>query len=208
MAMNRVQFQPGLSLPAFLQRYGKQAQCQQALQPSRWPQGFACPRCQSTQHSKFHRHGPLLAVFGLPPSGQPALGHGVRQHQAAANHVVAGAGRTRPCAHRHRQPWSCWLRTGARPLGEHRAEQSKAIARRHPSRLRLLQVRASHSGRGGVAVQSPVRSRRPGAASTGRRSDNQAMVGTAAAGCAGLCQLKVRANQVPFRLSSFTPIMR
>jgi hypothetical protein len=32
MAMNRVQFQPGLSMPEFYQRYGTEAQCQAALQ--------------------------------------------------------------------------------------------------------------------------------------------------------------------------------
>ncbi|OLH02735.1 transposase, partial [Xanthomonas oryzae pv. oryzae] len=32
MAMNRVQFQAGLSLPAFLKRYGNAQQCEQALE--------------------------------------------------------------------------------------------------------------------------------------------------------------------------------
>ncbi|OLI49605.1 transposase, partial [Xanthomonas oryzae pv. oryzae] len=45
MAMNRVQFQAGLSLPAFLKRYGNAQQCEQALEISRWPPGFVCPRC-------------------------------------------------------------------------------------------------------------------------------------------------------------------
>ncbi|OLG76103.1 transposase, partial [Xanthomonas oryzae pv. oryzae] len=35
MAMNRVQFQAGLSLPAFLKRYGNAQQCEQALEISR-----------------------------------------------------------------------------------------------------------------------------------------------------------------------------
>lgn len=56
MAMNRVQFQPGLSLPQFLLRYGAQAQCEQALQQSRWPQGFVCPRCAGRTYSQFNRH--------------------------------------------------------------------------------------------------------------------------------------------------------
>ncbi|KAF7277662.1 hypothetical protein GWI33_000979 [Rhynchophorus ferrugineus] len=57
MAMNRVQFQSGLSLPAFLKRYGSERQCEQALEASRWPQGFICPRCAGTAHSRFQRHG-------------------------------------------------------------------------------------------------------------------------------------------------------
>ena len=36
MPMNRVQFQPGLSMPEFLTRYGTDAQCEAALQAARW----------------------------------------------------------------------------------------------------------------------------------------------------------------------------
>lgn len=50
MAMNRIQFQPGLSMPEFLKDYGTEAQCEQALEALRWPQGFACPRCSGTAH--------------------------------------------------------------------------------------------------------------------------------------------------------------
>lgn len=55
MAMNRVQFQSGLSLPAFLRRYGSERQCEQALEAARWPEGFVCPHCAGTRHSKFTR---------------------------------------------------------------------------------------------------------------------------------------------------------
>ncbi len=34
--MNRVQFQPGLSLPEFLRTYGTEAACEQALAHARW----------------------------------------------------------------------------------------------------------------------------------------------------------------------------
>ncbi|OLG35485.1 transposase, partial [Xanthomonas oryzae pv. oryzae] len=44
MAMNRVQFQAGLSLPAFLKRYGNAQQCEQALESQRWPHGLSCAR--------------------------------------------------------------------------------------------------------------------------------------------------------------------
>lgn len=55
MAMNRVQFQPGLSLPAFLADYGTVRQCERALEAARWPEGFVCPRCAGKRHSRFHR---------------------------------------------------------------------------------------------------------------------------------------------------------
>ncbi|OLK34717.1 transposase, partial [Xanthomonas oryzae pv. oryzae] len=42
MAMNRVQFQAGLSLPAFLKRYGNAQQCEQALELLRGHQGSVC----------------------------------------------------------------------------------------------------------------------------------------------------------------------
>ncbi|MBK1718128.1 IS1595 family transposase [Thiocystis violacea] len=45
MLMNRLQFQPGLSLPAFLERFGTEAQCEAELERARWPAGFRCPRC-------------------------------------------------------------------------------------------------------------------------------------------------------------------
>ena len=41
MKMNRVQFQPGLSMPEFFKRFGTEAQCQAAVQAARWPNGFA-----------------------------------------------------------------------------------------------------------------------------------------------------------------------
>lgn len=55
MAMNRIQFQPGLSMPAFFERYGTERQCEQALQAARWPDGFRCPACGDPRHSEFER---------------------------------------------------------------------------------------------------------------------------------------------------------
>lgn len=55
MAMNRVQFQPGLSLITFLRDYGTQEACEAALFKARWPVGFVCPRCQSQTCSTFIR---------------------------------------------------------------------------------------------------------------------------------------------------------
>ncbi len=45
MARNKTQFQSGLSLPEFLEHYGSEEQCRQALFQWRWPNGFVCPAC-------------------------------------------------------------------------------------------------------------------------------------------------------------------
>ena len=45
MAMNRIQFQAGMSMPVFFRLYGTEPQCEAALFQSRWPSGFCCPRC-------------------------------------------------------------------------------------------------------------------------------------------------------------------
>jgi hypothetical protein len=39
MAMNRIQFQPGLSLPQFMEFYGTEKKCEAALEKTRWPNG-------------------------------------------------------------------------------------------------------------------------------------------------------------------------
>ena len=57
MPMNRVQFQPGLSMAEFLDRYGTEAQCEAALVAARWPDGFVCPACGAGGHSNFVRGG-------------------------------------------------------------------------------------------------------------------------------------------------------
>ena len=57
MSMNRIQFQPGLSLPAFLEQFGTEAQCEAALERARWPDGFRCPRCGQAAHDVLRRGG-------------------------------------------------------------------------------------------------------------------------------------------------------
>ncbi len=52
---NRVQFQRGLSLSEFMDRYGTEAKCEAALAEQRWPSGLVCPRCQDDRHSCFER---------------------------------------------------------------------------------------------------------------------------------------------------------
>jgi len=57
MAMNRVQFQRGLSMAGFLERYGSEDQCEAALFAARWPQGWRCPSCACPWYSSFMREG-------------------------------------------------------------------------------------------------------------------------------------------------------
>jgi hypothetical protein len=57
--MNRVQFQPGLSMAEFMERYGSDDKCEAALIESRWPSGFSCPVCGCAQSSSFRRQGRL-----------------------------------------------------------------------------------------------------------------------------------------------------
>jgi len=59
MSMNRVQFQPGLSLPEFFRQYGTGQQCEDALIDWRWPDGFVCPACGEGGFTSFRR-GRLL----------------------------------------------------------------------------------------------------------------------------------------------------
>lgn len=57
MAMNRVQFQAGLSMAEFLREYGTERRCERALEAARWPDGFCCPNCSDTRSSCFEREG-------------------------------------------------------------------------------------------------------------------------------------------------------
>lgn len=55
MAMNPIQFQPGLSMVAFVEQYGTEAKCRRALYRARWPRGFRCPACGDRRRSTFRR---------------------------------------------------------------------------------------------------------------------------------------------------------
>lgn len=52
MPRNRVQFQKGLSLAGFLDRYGAESACREALIRWRWPHGFVCPGCGYGGHCR------------------------------------------------------------------------------------------------------------------------------------------------------------
>jgi len=56
-AVNRIQFQAGLSLPLFLEQFGTETPCEAALERARWPDGFRCPRCGQTAHCVWRSGG-------------------------------------------------------------------------------------------------------------------------------------------------------
>jgi hypothetical protein len=65
MSINKIQFQPGLSMFEFMERYGQEEQCEAALERQRWPDGFRCPRCAGTKAWSFRRAGhPLRQCQG------------------------------------------------------------------------------------------------------------------------------------------------
>jgi ribosomal protein L37AE/L43A len=55
MTMNRVQFQAGLSMAEFVERYGSEDKCEAAVVGLRWPHGFRCPECGHAGHTAFVR---------------------------------------------------------------------------------------------------------------------------------------------------------
>jgi ribosomal protein L37AE/L43A len=57
MGINKVQFQKGLSMGEFMERYGTEEKCHAALVAMRWPNGFVCPHCAGTRHCSFERKG-------------------------------------------------------------------------------------------------------------------------------------------------------
>jgi transposase-like protein len=56
MAMNRVQFQKGLSLTDFQEDYDTEAKCEAMVEHCRWPNGYRCPKCgNDTAHIVYHK---------------------------------------------------------------------------------------------------------------------------------------------------------
>lgn len=51
MARNPIQFQKGMSLSVFQERFGREEQCEAALVAWRWPDGFICPHCGCRDHA-------------------------------------------------------------------------------------------------------------------------------------------------------------
>jgi hypothetical protein len=50
MSSDKIQFQPGMSIPEFLRHFSTEAQCAEALKRARWPKGFRCPRYDDARH--------------------------------------------------------------------------------------------------------------------------------------------------------------
>ena len=57
MRTNKIQFQAGMSLNQLLAQYGTQQKCEDAIEKSRWPQGFKCPKCSNGDHYHYRRQG-------------------------------------------------------------------------------------------------------------------------------------------------------
>nr|MBF0223622.1 IS1595 family transposase [Desulfobulbaceae bacterium] len=82
MKMNRIQFQKGLSLNQFFATYGKEQQCESALESARWPQGFICPKCSSNNYG-IYRRGQRVKVFQCKACrGQTTLTEGTIFHSS------------------------------------------------------------------------------------------------------------------------------
>ena len=51
MSRNPIQMQKGLSLRQLQEKYGTEDQCEAMVRAWRWPDGFVCPHCGSTDHA-------------------------------------------------------------------------------------------------------------------------------------------------------------
>jgi transposase-like protein len=57
MPQNQIQFQKGMALDEFINDYGTETKCEQALENARWGRGYRCPKCDCKNHSTFYRNG-------------------------------------------------------------------------------------------------------------------------------------------------------
>jgi hypothetical protein len=60
VAINRVQFQPGMSLLKFNDSYDSNEKCPTVLEAARWPQVLRCSMRELAAHSRFDRGGRSL----------------------------------------------------------------------------------------------------------------------------------------------------
>ena len=78
MGINQVQFQKGLSMTQFLERYGTEEKCHAAAVALRWPNGFVCPACGQTRHCSFTRKGlSYWQCSGLPSTDDGSVRNGL-----------------------------------------------------------------------------------------------------------------------------------
>jgi len=91
MAMNRIQFQPGLSMPAFLKEYATEAQCERALESASLAGRIPLPAVRGQGALGAAQRSPQgLPVQRLPPSGVVDRRHPVPGDQVASHHLVSG----------------------------------------------------------------------------------------------------------------------
>lgn len=55
MAINRVQFQKGLSLDEFIEKYGTEEACRESVYKMKWASGYFCPECGCTKYCQLAR---------------------------------------------------------------------------------------------------------------------------------------------------------
>lgn len=53
---NQIQFQKGLSLSQFFDRYGTEEQCRSVVEQYRWPNGFVCRKCNHDEAYSYSRN--------------------------------------------------------------------------------------------------------------------------------------------------------
>lgn len=99
MARNSIQFQPGLSLPAFFERYGSEAQCREALAQLRWPHGFVCPECAKTTGCALSRN--VYQCHRCHHQTSLTAGNHLPRHQAPVAHLVSGDLSAHPAQEQH-----------------------------------------------------------------------------------------------------------
>ena len=162
MTMNRVQFQPGLSMAEFMDRYGSDDKCEAALIDVALAAGFACPACGCGRAARVRaRRAALLPVRRLPPPVQRHQRHDLRGHQAGAVALVPGHAPADPVQEQRRG-----ARTHAPPGGllqDRLADQAQAHGGHARARGRAASSTAGWRSTTPTSAAS-ARAARPGAA--------------------------------------------
>jgi ribosomal protein L37AE/L43A len=89
MIKNMIQFQPGLSLAAFLKKYGTEKQCRDALGEWRWTKEYECPNCGHHSACKLEHRG-LYQCNRCHHQGLVMGGDDLSGHEVALKRMVSG----------------------------------------------------------------------------------------------------------------------